>query len=73
MNWDFKMLQITLIRDGVMNSRSIHYGVLRNNMTQLSAGFSKSIGVCNARVAECWGLLEGIKLIRSKGFQKVEI
>jgi ribonuclease HI len=31
------------------------------------------VGLCNAFVAELWGVLEGLRYVRRMGFQKVEL
>lgn len=42
-------------------------------MRSLIGCFLKALGTCSTIVVECWGLLEGLKLVQSKGYQKVEI
>ncbi|PNY12875.1 pentatricopeptide repeat-containing protein at1g02150-like protein [Trifolium pratense] len=41
--------------------------------SELLGDFSKYIGRCNAFVAELWGVLEGLKLARTKGFTHIEM
>ncbi|PNX90804.1 ethylene responsive transcription factor 1b [Trifolium pratense] len=42
-------------------------------MKALIGGFAKYVGMCNAFVAELWGVLEGLRLVRRLGFNKVEL
>jgi len=48
-------------------------GVLRDDNGKWICGFSKWLGVCSAYVAELWGVLEGLKMARERGFHKVEL
>lgn len=36
-------------------------------------GFSKSLGPCNAFLAELWGVFTGVQLAMSRGFTKMEV
>jgi len=36
-------------------------------------GFSKGLGCCNAYIAELWGVFESLKIICSRGIQKLEL
>jgi ribonuclease HI len=42
-------------------------------MVRALGGFVKNIDRCAALVAELWGVLEGLKLAHTKGFNKVEV
>jgi ribonuclease HI len=48
-------------------------GLIRGVDKEWLGGFVKNIGSCAALVAELWGVLEGLKFARSKGFNKVEV
>lgn len=39
----------------------------------LRRGFSKFVGNCSANVAEFWGVLEGLYLLKKLGYAQVEI
>lgn len=36
-------------------------------------GFFRSLGICNAFVAELWGVIDGLNLTSRKGFPAVEL
>lgn len=36
-------------------------------------GYSKSIGICNAMVAEIWSVLKGLKLCQAKGWRSAMV
>ncbi|KAK2362266.1 heat shock 70 kDa protein [Trifolium repens] len=36
-------------------------------------GFAKNLGICNAYVAELWGVLEGLRYARRLGFNRIEL
>ncbi|GAU30604.1 hypothetical protein TSUD_392950 [Trifolium subterraneum] len=48
-------------------------GLFRDEDGHWIRGFSKSLGSATAYVAELWGLLEGISIARSMGFNKLEV
>jgi len=48
-------------------------GVFRGENGHWICGFSKGLGACSAYVAELWGVFEGLKLARLRGFHKVEL
>jgi ribonuclease HI len=48
-------------------------GVIRGCEGEWLGGFAKGVGLCCAFVAELWGVLEGLKLVRRLGFRKVEL
>jgi ribonuclease HI len=48
--------------------------LIRGENKDRLGGFSKHIvGQCSAFVVELWGVFEGLKLTRVKGFRKVEV
>lgn len=47
--------------------------MIRNVEGRWLCGFSKFIGNSSAYVAELWGDFEGLKLVRDRGFSKVEL
>jgi ribonuclease HI len=47
--------------------------LLRDEDGHWIRGFSKSLGSTTAYVAELWGLLEGLSMARSMGFNKLEV
>jgi ribonuclease HI len=48
-------------------------GLIRGSQGEWLGGYAKCVGVCSAFVAELWGVLEGLKYVRSRGFRKVEL
>ncbi|PNX61102.1 ribonuclease H, partial [Trifolium pratense] len=48
-------------------------GLIRDHQGRWCGGFAKFVGAGSAFVAELWGVLEGLKLARRKGFRKVEV
>ncbi|KAK4258521.1 hypothetical protein QN277_004963 [Acacia crassicarpa] len=48
-------------------------GVLRDYRGEWIAGFSKELGMCNARSAEEWAVLEGLMLASDLGFRQVVV
>ncbi|MCH87362.1 ribonuclease H protein [Trifolium medium] len=48
-------------------------GVLRGEHGEWISGFSKNLEVCSAYVAELWGVFEGLKIARARGFRKIEL
>jgi hypothetical protein len=36
-------------------------------------GIAKFVGIRSALIAELWGVLEGLKLAKRRGFRKVEV
>ncbi|GAU21472.1 hypothetical protein TSUD_241950 [Trifolium subterraneum] len=36
-------------------------------------GFAKNLGIYSAYVAELWGVLEGLRYVRSLGFNRIEL
>ncbi|GAU30840.1 hypothetical protein TSUD_267600 [Trifolium subterraneum] len=53
--------------------RAGYGGVIRGNQGEWLGGFFKGVGYCNAFVAELWGVLEGLSLVRRLGFDRVEL
>lgn len=48
-------------------------GLIRGEDGNWLCGFSKNLGLCNAYVAELWGVLEGLQLALSHGYRRVEV
>ncbi|MCH79377.1 putative non-LTR retroelement reverse transcriptase [Trifolium medium] len=48
-------------------------GILRGSDGQWLGGFAKSIGICNAFIAELWGVFEGLKYARSLGYNAIDL
>jgi ribonuclease HI len=48
-------------------------GLLHGEDGHWIRGFSKSLGLTTVYVAELWGLLEGLSMARSMGFDKLEV
>lgn len=48
-------------------------GLICDSMGSWVCGFFKSLGICNAFVAELWGVLECLNLTSRKGFAAVEL
>ncbi|GAU25543.1 hypothetical protein TSUD_259770 [Trifolium subterraneum] len=48
-------------------------GVVRGSQGEWIGGYAKCVGMCNAFVAELWGVLEGLRFVRNMGFRKVEL
>ncbi|KAK4284117.1 hypothetical protein QN277_000990 [Acacia crassicarpa] len=68
MNW------VKLNVDGAVSRRSSLAGVgelLRGWKGEWIAGFTKSVGICNANSAEEWAIWEGLNLAWDLGFKKI--
>jgi ribonuclease HI len=48
-------------------------GIVRGSQGEWIRGYAKSVGMCNAFVAELWGVLEGLRIVKNMGFRKVEL
>ncbi|GAU31911.1 hypothetical protein TSUD_270960 [Trifolium subterraneum] len=48
-------------------------GIVRGSEGEWIGGFAKCVGMCNAFIAEMWGVLEGLRYVRRLGFRKVEL
>jgi ribonuclease HI len=48
-------------------------GIVRGSQGEWIGGFSKSVGRCSAFIAELWGILEGLRYVKSMGFTKIEL
>ncbi|PNX62105.1 ribonuclease H [Trifolium pratense] len=48
-------------------------GVIRDSSGVWKGGFTNKLGICNAYVAELWGVLEGLRYARSLGFNRIEL
>lgn len=48
-------------------------GLLRDSSGAWICGFAMKIGRASAIVAEIWGVFEGLKLAREKGYRYVEV
>ncbi|KAK2435291.1 Polynucleotidyl transferase, ribonuclease H superfamily protein [Trifolium repens] len=48
-------------------------GIVRGSQGEWIGGFSKSVGRCSAFIAELWGVLEGLRYVKSMGFTKIEL
>lgn len=48
-------------------------GLIKDSTRGWLGGFSKNIGTCEGTVADLWGVFEGLKLVREKGYTKVEL
>lgn len=46
-------------------------GVIKGDQGEWLRGFSCKLESCNAKIAEMWGILEGMKLAWETGFKKV--
>jgi ribonuclease HI len=66
---------IKLNTDGAVGSTQVAGcgGVIRGSEGEWIRGFAKSVGRCNAFVAELCGVYEGLKCARRLGFNKVEL
>jgi ribonuclease HI len=67
---------VCLNTDGASKSQTTNAGcggLLRDEDGHWIRGFSKSLGSTTAYVAELWGLLEGLSMARSMGFNKLEV
>jgi ribonuclease HI len=66
---------IKINTDGAYKDNSIAGcgGVIRGSEGEWIGGFAKCVGMCNAFVAELWGVLEGLRFVRRLGFSRVEL
>ncbi|PNX72087.1 ribonuclease H [Trifolium pratense] len=65
---------INLDCDGAMkNDIAGCGGVLRDQAGTWIMGFAKHVGNATAYIAELWGVYEGLKLARRRGFERVEL
>lgn len=48
-------------------------GVIRDDKGAWIRGFEKSMGYCDAFMAELWGVVEGLNLTKLLGLRRVEI
>jgi len=48
-------------------------GLICDSMCSWVCGFFKSLGICNAFVAELWGVLESLNIACQKCFAAVEL
>ncbi|CAJ2630505.1 uncharacterized protein LOC123911572 [Trifolium pratense] len=65
---------ICLHSDGAMkNDIAGCGGVLRDQAGTWIMGFAKHVGNATAYIAELWGVYEGLKLARRRGFERVEL
>jgi ribonuclease HI len=48
-------------------------GLFRNVEGKWISGFSRNLGRCNAYLEELWGVIDGLRIAREKGFVKVEL
>jgi ribonuclease HI len=67
-----KELYVKVNTDGASKGNEIAGcgGLIRGSQGEWLGGYAKCVGVCSAFVAE---VLEGLKYVRSRGFQKVEL
>jgi ribonuclease HI len=48
-------------------------GIVRGSQGEWIGGFSKRVGRCSAFIAELWGVLEGLRYVKSMSFTKIEL
>ncbi|GAU49779.1 hypothetical protein TSUD_141690 [Trifolium subterraneum] len=48
-------------------------GIVRGDQGEWIGGYAKGVGSCSAFKAELWGVLEGLRYVRSLGFNKIEL
>ncbi|GAU36087.1 hypothetical protein TSUD_276980 [Trifolium subterraneum] len=47
--------------------------VIRDSNGVWRGGFAKNLGICSAYVAKLWGVVEGLRCVRSLGFNRIEL
>jgi hypothetical protein len=48
-------------------------GIVRGDQGEWIGGYAKGVGRSSAFIAELWGVLEGLRYVRSLGFNKIEL
>jgi ribonuclease HI len=66
---------VKLNTDGACKERGLSGcgGIVRGSDGEWIGGFAKCVGLCNAFIAEMWGVFEGLRYVRRMGFTKVEL